>query len=116
MSRARQSRRKLHSKTECSTENLIRSLLHNRATEAQVRELHYWSKEPGLLEIIRGIATMTDEARGALETFIALTSEPKSVAASLDASGVLRLSSADVARTAAIARCAAEDELPRVLN
>ena len=92
-------------------------VLHNCSTAAASRcELYYWSKEPGLLDVIRGIAAMPEQTRGALETFIALASEPKSVTASLDARGVLQLSSADVARTAALARCAAEDELPRVLN
>lgn len=116
MNRAKRSRKKPQSKTERSTESLIRSLLDNRITETRVRELFYWSQEPGLLEVIRGIVTMEEKARGALETFIALTSEPKSIVAMLDASGVLRLSSAEVARTAALAHGAAEDESPRVLN
>ncbi len=79
-------------------------------------ELYYWSKEPGLLDIIRGIAAMPEQARAALESFVAMASEPKSVSATLDARGVLQLSSSDVARTVALAQCAAEDELPRVLN
>src|SRR5258708_241521 len=116
MNRAKQARKKLLPKPDSLTDTLIRSLVHNRVTAARALELFYWSKEPGLLEVIRGIAAMTEETRGVLEAFVGLTSEPKSAVASLDASGMLRLSSADVARSAALARCVAEDETPRVLN
>lgn len=115
MRRARQSRKKIQPQTT-PTDCLIRTLVHNCKSPSELLELHYWSKEPGLLEIIRGIAAMPDQARGAIETFIALARESKSVEASLDGGGVLRLSSSSAARSAALAQCAAEDELPRVLN
>lgn len=116
MTRAKRSRKKAQPKSASSTERLIRSLLENRVTAARVRELFYWSKEPGLLHVFRAIASMPEETREALEMFVGLTAQPGSVAASFNARGVLQLSSTDFARTALIAQCAAEDESPRVLN
>lgn len=115
MGRARHPQKTLQATTQSPTECLIRSLVHNRSSAAEVLELHYWSKEPGLLDIIRGIVAMPEHTRAALETFLAM-GDSKSAVASLDARGVLQLSSADVARTVALAECAADDEVPRVLN
>lgn len=82
-------------------------------------ELYYWSKEPGLVEIIRRIATMPEETRAAIEAFIVLARDTKSVSADLDRRGVLTLSSAEAARTIALAHDAAAqdaDDLPRLLH
>ena len=44
---------------------------------AEALELYYWSREPGLIEIIRGIATMPESTRAAIEAFIALARDTK---------------------------------------
>lgn len=116
MNRAKRSRGKSAPKSDNSVDNFIRSLMRSQLSEREVRELLYWSREPGLLEVIRGIASMPEKTRGVIETFIGLTRQHGTVVASLETSGVLRLSSADVARCAAVARCVIEDELPPVLN
>lgn len=82
-------------------------------------ELCYWSKEPGLVEIIRSIARMPEETRAAIEAFIVLARDAKSVSADLDRRGVLTLSSAEAAKTIALAYDAAAqdaDDLPRLLH
>jgi len=100
-------------------ERLIRTLAACCSRPAELLELYYWCKEPGLIDVVRGIATMPEETRAALEAFIALAREAKSISADLDQRGVLTLSSAEAARTVALAQYAAEDDaddLPRLLN
>ena len=60
---------------------------------ARLMELYYWSREPGLLEIIRAIAAMPQPGRDALESFFALGGDPQNVAATWAESGRLTLES-----------------------
>src|SRR3954467_1269941 len=70
---------------------------------ADMLELYYWSKEPGFTQLIRAVVTMPEHTRAALETFIALARDSKSVTAALDPRGVLTLCSAEASRSAALA-------------
>ena len=82
-------------------------------------EAHYWSREPGLIEIMRGIATMTENTRAVIEAFVALARDTRSVTASLDQRGVLTLASTEAARTVALAQYAAANDLmdsPHLFN
>ena|ERR1043165_32126 len=100
-----------------TTEMLIRALMQGCKNPSEMLELYYWSKEPGLIEIIRGIAAMREDVRAAIETFIALAGDVKSASAELDGRGVLTLASAEAARTAALVRYLAAhdaDELSRL--
>ena len=102
-----------------TTERLVRALVAGCGDPAQVLELCYWSKEPGLIDIIRGIVAMPEETRAALEAFVAISRDAKSVVATLDRQGILSLMSADATKTIALAQYAAEDDLddqPRLLN
>ena len=102
-----------------TTEHLVRALVAGCDSPAQVLELYYWSKEPGLIDVIRGIVAMPEEARAALETFMAISRDTKSVVATLDRYGVLSLTSANAVKTVALAQYAAEDDgddQPRLLN
>jgi hypothetical protein len=101
-----------------ATEHLIRTLVAGCGSPAQALELYYWSREPGLIEVIRGIATMPEETRAAIEAFIALARDTRSVKAELNSRGVLTLASAEAARTVALAQYAAEEDedAPRLLN
>jgi hypothetical protein len=97
---------------------LLRTLVACDGDPADMLELHYWSKEPGFAKLIRAIATMPEHTRAALETFLALARDSKSVRADLDSSGVLTFCSAEAARSAALAMHAvneAEDR-PQLLN
>ena len=120
MKRARQSQRTTTRRRDASTERLIRTLAAACDLPAEALEVLYWSREPGLVDIIRGIAAMPEDTRAALEAFIALARDAKSVVGSLDQRGVLTLavarSHADY-RAGAICsgerrgRCAAPAEL-----
>jgi hypothetical protein len=119
-------RRKPQSAAEKARKRLVRILLKECDSPARALELDYWSKEPGLLEIIRGIVMMPEDARATIEAFLLLARNTSSVSAGLDQRGVLTLASVQVARSVALAQyAAAEDELdadlvrmgaPRLLN
>jgi len=68
---------------------LLRAVAACEANPADMLELYYWSKEPGFTGLIRAIATMPEHTRAALETFIMLARDSKSVTADLDRRGVL---------------------------
>jgi hypothetical protein len=118
MNAARRHRRAdVRSAKRQATERLITTLAAGCDCPAKLLELYYWSKEPGLLEVIRGIAAMREDVRAAIEAFIALAGDAQSTSADLDGRGVLTLASAQAARTAALARYLAAndaDELSRM--
>ena len=70
----------------------------------RVMELYYWSREPGLLDIMRAIGAMPEASREALESFFALVGDPQSVAATWETSGRLSLESRNLGETLAVAR------------
>jgi hypothetical protein len=98
---------------------LIRTIAAGCQNPAEALELLYWSREPGFAEVIRGIVTMPEDARAALEAFIALARNTKTVSATLDHRGVLTLASSEATRAVALAEHAAENDaqgMPRLLN
>jgi hypothetical protein len=106
-------------KSRAARELLIRTLVAGCDKPAEALEIYYWSKEPGLIEIIRAIATMPEEARAAIEAFAALAHDQTTVTARLDPRGILTLASAQATKTIALAQHVAEndaDDLPRLLN
>ena len=112
MSRARRNRRAARRTREAANERLIRILVAGCGRPAAALEFCYWSREPGLIEVIRAIVTMPEETRAVIEAFVALARDARSVRAALDARGVLTLASAEAARTVLLARRAAEDDAP----
>jgi len=97
---------------------LLRTLAACDGNPADMLELYYWSKEPGFTQLIRAIVTMPEHTRAALETFIALARDSKSVTAALDPRGVLTLCSAEASRSAALALHAVNEteDRPQLLN
>ena len=113
----RQSRKKTKARQRART-RLLRTLAACDGNPADMLELYYWSKEPGFTQLIRAIATMPEPTRAALETFIMLARDSRSVRAALDSRGVLTFCSAEAAKSAALAVHAvneAEDR-PQLLN
>src|SRR5947209_2480906 len=97
---------------------LLRTLVTRDRNPADMLELYYWSKEPGFTQLIRAVVTMSEHTRAALETFIALARDSKSVTAALDPRGVLTLCSAEASRSAALALHAVNEveDRPQLLN
>src|ERR1041384_466631 len=99
---------------------LLRTLAACDGSPSDLLELYYWSKEPGFAQLVRAIATMPEHARAALETFVALARDCRSVSAALDSRGVLTFCSAEAARSAALAALAVPavneaDDRPQLL-
>src|SRR5262245_37710419 len=103
-------RRGVKRATGDANKRLIRVLLAECGNPAKALELHYWSKEPGLLEIMRGIVMMPEAARATIEAFVILARDTRSVTARLDQRGLLTLASAQVTQTVALAQYAATNE------
>lgn len=102
-----------------AAERLIRTLLAACDDPAVALELLYWSREPGLVQVIRAVATMPEETRASLEAFIGLARDMRTVSARLGQNGALTLESREVTRTVALAQYVAEtetDDAPRLLN
>lgn len=101
-----------------AADRITRAIAAGFDNPAEAIELLYWSREPGLIDIIRAIAAMPDDTRAAVEAFLALARNAKSVSATLDQRGLLTLASSEVSRTLALAAHAAENDEgpPRLLN
>jgi hypothetical protein len=101
------------------SERLIRILAAECGSPAELLEFYYWSREPGMIETMRGIIAMPEAARAALEAFIALARDPKSIEANMNPHGALTLVSPETSKTIALAEYVVEndgDDLPRILN
>jgi hypothetical protein len=119
MSRSRKVRRSgAKAKRQGDAARLLQILASGCDNPADVLELYYWSREPGLVDIVRGLVAMPEDARAALELFVTLARDPKTIAASLDGRGMLTFTAPEVAKTAALALYSAGDteDAPRVLN
>ena len=94
-------------------------LLAACGSPAGLLELYYWSREPGMIGIVRGIATMPEQTRAAFEAFITLAGDPRSIEAELDRQGALTLTSPQMSKTIALAAYVADNEsedAARLLN
>ena len=69
-----------------------------RCDHARLMELYYWTQEPGLLEIVRGVAAMSEAGRDALESFFRLGGDPQNIVASWETDGRLTLESDNLGR------------------
>ena len=99
--------------------HVIRTLIAGRANPAELFELYYLTREPGILYLLRALAAMPDDTRAAFEAFVALARDPKAIAAQLDPRGILTLASPEAARGLAFAQYLAESDNetePRTLN
>jgi hypothetical protein len=99
--------------------HVIRTLIAGRANPAELFELYYLTREPGILYLLRALAAMPDDTRAALEAFMALARDPKAIAARLDPRGILTLASPEAAKVLAVAEYLAQtddEKAPRTLN
>jgi len=96
-------------RAKARTERLLR-ILAECSNPAQMLELYYWSREPGMIDLVRGIAAMPEEARAAFEAFVALARDPRMIRGVLSAHGELTLVSPDVSQTIALARYTTDDD------
>ena len=57
---------------------------------ARLLELYYWSKEPNLLPIIRGLASLPDQTRSRFGAFLR-DADPNAIVAETSGKGEIRL-------------------------
>ncbi|MBN8937937.1 MAG: hypothetical protein J0H01_00525 [Rhizobiales bacterium] len=58
----------------------------------RLRELVYWSQEPGLVELMRGILAMPEQALTRLQAFLGAVQAPEHLSVDYGADGHIRLS------------------------
>lgn len=58
----------------------------------RLRELVYWSQEPGLVELMRGILAMPEQALSRLQAFLGTVQAPEHLSVDYGADGHIRLS------------------------
>ena len=103
------------SKPTPELDDLVRSVIEQGDARSFI-EMYYWTREPGLLEIVRAVAMMSESARTALEVFIAMSHEPATIAARWDGSGRLTLTSPQVGQAVAVMQyCAEHDDVEKPL-
>jgi hypothetical protein len=95
---------------ENRSERLIRMLLAACGSPAGLLELYYWSREPGMIDIVRAIAAMPEQTRASFEAFVALAGDSRSIEATLEPHGALTLASPEASKAIALASYAAENE------
>jgi hypothetical protein len=90
---------------------VIESIIVDCGDPARVLELYYWSREPGVLEVIRSVMALPPRTRALLEGFLAVA-QPDLVSGELDEAGRVTLSSPDVTDAAVVLRRSLADQEP----
>jgi hypothetical protein len=120
MTRTPGPRRKRKPRPRTKQDDVIAELRADHYDPARIRELCYWSREPGFLEIVRMLVAMPEASRAAVEAFASIAHDPASITATWDLGGRLTLTSPQVAQAIAIVQhCAENDESgkpPPLLN
>lgn len=84
--------------TESELLSLVQNLIAQAGSVERLVECHYWSQEPGLMELIRAFLAMPAEVQTALRAFFAAAVARSSVTASIDdAAGALILRAPEAA-------------------
>jgi hypothetical protein len=76
----------------------------------RIVELYYWTREPGMLELLRTLIAMPERTRASLEAFCAMAQEPGGIVSDLDGTGRLILTSVHAGQAAAIMRFSIEED------
>ena len=70
---------------------VVKTLVNGGTDPSRLLELYYWTREPGIIELIRAYLDLPAAAQRSLGDFL-LNAKPQSVAAAFDAQGRLVLS------------------------
>lgn len=77
------------------TWEVIKSLVTGEADASRLLEMYYWTREPGIVELIRAYLNLPDRTQRHLRDFL-LKNKPQSIVSAIDQQGRLLLSGADV--------------------
>jgi hypothetical protein len=75
---------------------LIKTLVNGGADTSRLLELYYWTREPGIVELIRAYLDLPERTQRTLSTFL-LNGRPQSIAGSFDQQGRMVLARVPVA-------------------
>ncbi len=78
---------------------LIKTLVNGGTDTSRLLELYYWTREPGIVELIRAYLDLPERTQRTLSTFL-LNGRPQSIACSFDQQGRLVLARAPVSEQA----------------
>ena len=70
---------------------VIQSLAKSGTDPSRLLELYYWTREPGIIELIRAFLSLPEPAQRSLGNFL-LNAKPQSIEAAFDSQGRLVLS------------------------
>lgn len=76
------------------TWEVIKTLVNGESDPSRLLELYYWTREPGVVELIRAYLDLPQAAQRHLGDYL-LNTRPQSVVSSVDAQGRLILSKSD---------------------
>lgn len=68
---------------DCNSQHseAVLSIVQGSSELARIIEMTYWSEEPGLLETIRAVASLSPEARAALLAFLSTATDGRRIRA-----------------------------------
>jgi hypothetical protein len=115
--RAQSKVRRRYRSQEHDVVQLLHRLASNCKDPARFIELFYWSSEPELMEIVRKIIALPDEAKGTLHAFFRLAeSDLRSVVITVNENGGITLSSPAVAGLLDVIDASAKDKSTQPLH
>lgn len=70
--------------------DVIKTIINGGADTSRLLELYYWTREPGIVELIRAYLDLPERTQRSLSTYL-LNGRPKAITATFDAQGRLVL-------------------------
>ncbi len=70
--------------------DVIKTIINDGADTSRLLELYYWTREPGIVELIRAYLDLPERTQRTLSTYL-LNGRPKAITATFDAQGRLVL-------------------------
>ncbi len=77
------------------TWEVIKALVAGETDASRLLELYYWTREPGIVELIRAYLDLPERTQRGLGNYL-LNSRPQSIMSSFDAQGRLLLSKSEL--------------------
>jgi len=78
--------------------DVIKTIIDGGTDTSRLLELYYWTREPGIIELIRAYLDLPERTQRSLSTYL-LNGRPKSIVSSFDPQGRLILARSSAAET-----------------
>ncbi len=77
----------------------LAQLIMKSDAPAQMIELHFWSRETGVLDVVRTFVALNESVKDALRAFLKLARDARTITAKIDSAGHLIMSAPHVTET-----------------